>query len=328
VPLQGGGSEESMSEVIHELFKDYEGVPWLTHVESDPSPEAQKRIPELIKELEPYPIAPGNELDFLDDRTPDGITREDIDAPHGLHMYHYDPAEKNPAADGRIIYYVHGGGFMRGNEYWCRFNAIHQAQNLGLPVYACEYRYTPENKYPKGLDDVEWGWNYLVNDLGLDPKKIIITGESAGGTYEMALMVRLKRQGRELPSAGCVCISGFLDFAAESPSYTLNNGIDPLFSIDFSETLKFYLDDLSMVHDPEVSPKYADFTGFPDTIFFADDTEVFVSDALIGADKLHKLGIRTKAYITHGLTHVFPLEMPELPESHKVYEYIREFFGL
>ena len=45
--------------------------------------------------------------------------RADIDAPHGLHLYHYAPKDKNPAED-RIVYYVHGGGFMRGNEQWCR----------------------------------------------------------------------------------------------------------------------------------------------------------------------------------------------------------------
>jgi acetyl esterase/lipase len=319
--------EKKMSDVLHELFKDYEGSGWLTHIKSAPSPEAQKRMPELIEELKDYPMAPGNELSFLDDSTPAGVTREDIDAPNGLHLYHYEPQDKNPA-EKRVIYYVHGGGFMRGNEWYCRFNAINQVKNLGLPLYACEYRYTPENKYPKGLDDVEWGWNYLVNDLGIDSKKIITTGDSAGGTYEMALIVRLKRQGRELPG-GCVCISAFLDFSAESPSYTINNGVDPLFSsIDFHETASLYLDDLSLLHDPEVSPKYADFTGFPETIFFADDTEVFVSDSLIGADKLHKLGIRTQAYITRGLTHVYACEMPELPESQIVYKRIREFFGL
>jgi acetyl esterase/lipase len=320
------GKEKKMSDVLHELFKDYEGAGWLTHIESGPSPEAQRRMPELIEELKDYPMAPGNELSYLDDRTPEGVTREDIDAPHGLHLYHYEPRDKKPA-EARVIYYTHGGGFMRGNEWYCRFNAINQVKNLGLPVYACEYRYTPENKYPKGLDDVEWGWNYLVKDLGIDPKKIITTGDSAGGTYEMALMARLRRQGRGVAGA-CVCVSAFLDFSAESPSYTLNNGIDPLFSIDFHETAPLYLDDLSLLHDPEVSPKYADFTGFPETIFFADDTEVFVSDSLIAADKLHKLGIRTEAYITHGLTHVYAFEMPELPESHTVYQRIREFLGL
>jgi acetyl esterase/lipase len=315
-----------MSGILREIFRDYEGAAWLTHSGSDPSPEAQKRMPELMKKMEAYPMAPGNELDFLDDSTPDGITREDIDAPHGLHMYHYEPPDRDPAEE-RIIYYVHGGGFMRGNEYWCRTNAILQVKNLGLPVYAGEYRYIPEYKYPKGIDDVEWGWNHLVNDLGVDPKKIIISGESAGGTYEMSLMLRLGRQGRELP-AGCICISGMLDMSAESPSYTLNNGIDPMFSIDFKSMLPFYLDNAAMVHDPEVSPRYGDFTGFPETIFFADDTEVFVSDALIAADRMHRLGIRVEAHITHGLTHCYGIEMPELPESRVFYERIRAFFGL
>jgi acetyl esterase/lipase len=315
-----------MSDVLHELFKDYEGASWLTHIGTDPSPEAQKRIPELLKEMAAYPLSPGNELDFLDDSTPPGVTREDIDAPHGLHLYHYEPLDKSPAEE-RIIYYVHGGGFMRGNEYWCRTNAILQVKHLGLPVYACEYRYIPEHKYPKAIDDVEWGWNYVVNDLGFNPKNIIIAGESAGATYEMSLMLRLKRQGRELP-AGCIYISGFLDFASESPSYSLNQGIDPMFSIDFKAMTPLYIDDVSRVYEPEVSPKYADFAGLPETIFIADDTEVFVSDALIGADKLHKLGIRAEAYITHGLTHCYAFEMPELPESHTCYKRIREFFGL
>jgi acetyl esterase/lipase len=318
--------EKKMNDVLHELFKDYESAPWLTHIETDPSPEAQKAIPELMDKMKDYPMSPGNELSFLDDSTPAGITREDVDAPHGLHLYHYEPLDKNPAEE-RIIYYIHGGGFMRGNEWWCRTNAILQVKNLGLPVYACEYRYIPDNKYPKGVDDAEWGWNYLVNDLGFDPKKIIISGESAGGTYEMSLMLRLKRQGRELPKS-CIYISGFLDFAAESPSYTLNQGIDPMFSIDFHAMTPLYLDDVSMVHDPEVSPKYGDFTGFPETIFFVDDTEVFVSDALIAADKLHKLGIRAEAYITHGLTHCYAFEMPEIPESETCYKLIRKFLGL
>jgi acetyl esterase/lipase len=140
-------------------------------------------------------------------------------------------------------------------------------------------------------------------------------------------MVRLKKQGRTLPPS-CICISGMLDMSAESPSYTLNQGIDPMFSIDFHAMAPFYLDDVSMIQDHEVSPRYADFTGFPETIFFVDDTECFLSDALIGADKLHKLGIRAEAYITHGLTHCYAFEMPELPESHTCYKRMREFLGL
>jgi hypothetical protein len=42
---------------------------------------------------------------------------------------------------------------------------------------------------------------------------------------------------------------------------------------------------------------------------------------------MHKLGIRTEAYITHGLTHVYGFEMPELPESKTFYARMHDFFG-
>ena len=137
-------------EVLYELFKDYEGADWLMHIESDPSPEAQKRMPELIEELKGYPMAPSNELSFLDDSTPAGVTREDIDAPHGLHLYHYEPQDKNPA-EKRVIYHIHGGGFMRGNKWYCRFNAINQVKTLVFLSTLANIVTLPRINTPKAL---------------------------------------------------------------------------------------------------------------------------------------------------------------------------------
>ncbi|MDR1815704.1 MAG: aminotransferase class I/II-fold pyridoxal phosphate-dependent enzyme [Clostridiales Family XIII bacterium] len=312
---------------MNPLFNEYVGAPWLEHVETEPSPYAKKRQPEIFKEQEAYPMSPGNELTYLDDSTPAGVEREqDIEMPNGLHMYHYVPKQRDPS-ERRAIYYIHGGGFMRGNGRWCRLNAITQVKNLGLPVYAVEYRYTPENKYPKGLDDATWGWDYLVNTRGLGPADIIVSGESAGGTYAMALCARLRRQGRPLPG-GLVILSGYLDMTLTSPSYKANFGIDPVFTVDLSLFVPYYIDDLSKLKEPEVSPIYSDFTGYPKTFFCVDDTEVFLSDALIVCDKLARLGIECKAYVPHGLMHVFPFEMPDIPESQKAWLEVRNLFGL
>ncbi|MDR1796401.1 MAG: aminotransferase class I/II-fold pyridoxal phosphate-dependent enzyme [Clostridiales Family XIII bacterium] len=309
------------------IFKDYKSAPWLEHVETEPSPYAKKRMPEIFKEQAPYPMSPGNELDYLDDSTPAHIRRgSDIDMPNGLHMYHYAPKGLVPD-EKRVVYYIHGGGFMRGNGRWCRMNAITLAKNLGLPVYACEYRYTPENKYPKGLDDAEWGWDYLTKERGVDPAHILVAGESAGGTYAMALCARLRRKGAALPG-GLVIFSGYLDMTLSSPSYKENFGVDPTFTVDLSLFVPYYIDDLSKLKEPEVSPIFSDFTGYPKTFFCVDDTEVFVSDALIVCDKIARLGIPVKAYVPHGLMHVFPFEMPDIPESQKVWLEIRELFGL
>jgi acetyl esterase/lipase len=313
---------------MNPIFDKYVGAVWLERDEAGPSEAAKQRQLEVAEEQSAFPMAPGNELSYLDDSVPAGFVRGAITTPNGLNLYHYSKEADTVDGDDRIIYYIHGGYFMRGNEWYCRMCAGVLAKFFGLPVYACEYRYMPEHKYPAGLDDVTWGWNYLVDELGLDPAKIIVVGESAGGTFAMALGVRLKREGRALPG-GNVIMSGFLDVSCETPSYKYNLGVDPTFVAPLApSTMELYLADASQAQDPEVSPVYADLTGFPPTFFHADDTEVFVSDSLICAEKLHAAGIRVKVFLSHGLNHIYPLEMPELAESHEVYEKVREFFGI
>jgi acetyl esterase/lipase len=87
-----------------------------------------------------------------------------------------------------------------------------------------------------------------------------------------------------------------------------------------------YADENQLSH-PEVSPIYSDMKGFPPTFFTVDDTEVFLSDSLIAADRLHKLGIRTRAFITHGFVHVFAFEVPDAPEAQSLFQAIRKFIG-
>jgi acetyl esterase/lipase len=314
-----------MDDVVKKLLAGYEDAPWLIHISDPPSEETIKATEAGAAKQADYPLAPGNELEYLDDTTPPGVTREDIPMPtEGLNMYLYIP-ENLPADEKRIIYYIHGGGFMRGNKWWCRQNAISHLRYLGLPVCAVEDHYTPEFKYPTGIDDCEWGWNYLINEKGYKPENIIVSGESAGGTYTMALAVRLKSKGLPMPR-NLVVLSGYLDFALESPSYTLNFGVDPTFNIDMHPTIEFYTP-LGKVKEPEVSPVYADVEGFPPTFFAADDTEIFFSDSLIVADKMHKKGIPCRVLASHGLVHVYQLEMPDLPVSQRMWGLLKDFIG-
>ncbi|MDR3342601.1 MAG: alpha/beta hydrolase [Treponema sp.] len=309
---------------MNPLFEDYKDKPWLTHTETEPSRETKDWIPRLIELSKQYPIAPGNELEYFDDSTPDSMTREDIRTPGGVLIYKYTPKNLDPA-EKRIIYYVHGGGFMRGNTYWCRSNAIHQVLNFGLPLYAVTYRYIPEFKYPAGLDDTEDGYNYVVNERGNAPSDIIMTGESAGPTYMLALCGRLKRQGRELPQR-LVVMSGFLDYTFQGASYRYNLDKDILFGVPMEETVHVYTDEADATN-PDISPIYSDFTGFPPAFFVVDDTEVFVSDTLTCADKMDKAGIPVKVYITHGLWHCFQFETPDIEESKFVYKEMKAWLG-
>lgn len=161
----------------------------------------------------------------------------------------------------------------------------------------------------------------MIRELGIKPENIIVSGESAGGTFSMVLVSRQKRKGKPLPCMQ-ILLSPVLNLAQDDKSHKYNLGKDQAFDslLDFS----MYTGSASL-KDPDVSPLYADYAGFPPTFFFADDTEIFVSDTLASAQKLHQLGIRTTAYLTHGMFHVFPFEIPGLEESKRVYAAINAF---
>jgi acetyl esterase/lipase len=310
---------------MNPLFENYKDKPWLIHTETEPSQKTKDCIPKLLELGVKYPMAPGNELECFDDTTPDSMIREDGVTPGGLILYKYTPKNLDPA-EKRIIFYIHGGGFMRGNTNWCRANAVQHVINFGLPVYAVTYRYTPQFKYPAGLNDTEDAYNHVINKTGRDPSDIIMTGDSAGATYMLALCGRLRREGKKLPRK-LVSISGFIDFTFKGDSYKYNLGKDIIFTVPLDESVHFYTDKPGDAANPDVSPIYSDFTGFPPTFFTVDDTEVFVSDALTCADKMDKAGVPVKAHITHGLWHDFLFETPEIEESKIIYKEIKEWIN-
>ena len=302
------------------VLDGFENAPWLIHDTRAPLPETLRAIDAFRIEAAKYPFVPGVEVGYPNDATPDNMERTDFQLSHGNNLYLYTPKDVLEG-ETRVVFYIHGGGFIRGNGKWCRANAISLARYLGLPAYCNEYRCAPEYKYPAALDDAEEAWDFLVRQRGIKPENIILSGESAGGTFAMALTNRLKQKGAGLPCMQ-ILLSPVLNLAEDGLSHKYNLGKDQAFDSLLDFTVYTGTAD---VRSPAVSPLYADFTGFPPTFFFADDTEIFVSDTLTAAEKLCKLGIRTQVYLTHNMFHVFPFEIPDVEESKRVYQAMRAF---
>jgi acetyl esterase/lipase len=166
----------------------------------------------------------------------------------------------------------------------------------------------------------------VTNNLGYDPSDVVIAGDSAGGALGLGLCNRLKAQGRLLPGA-CVWLSPSLDITFSFDSHRVNVGRDLYFPQGVTGSVLMYAPDASRHKNPEISPHWGDFAGFPPTYFCVEDTEVFLGDSVETAARMHAAGVRVQCHVFHGLWHTFPITYPKTPTADLVFKDIKEFIG-
>lgn len=88
------------------------------------------------------------------------------------------------------VLWIHGGGFIMGTAEQDHKMCLRVARELGVRVVNVSYRLAPEHPYPAGLNDcfhtLTW-MRELGADVGIDPDRIAVAGESAGGGLAAAL---------------------------------------------------------------------------------------------------------------------------------------------
>jgi acetyl esterase len=107
--------------------------------------------------------------------------------------------------DGLVVYF-HGGGYVLGSIGLMDNVARELAHCANAAVVSVEYRLAPEDPYPAGLDDCETVTRWALanaSQLGADPCRVVVAGESAGGNLSAAVTLRL-RGSSEVPLAGQV----------------------------------------------------------------------------------------------------------------------------
>jgi acetyl esterase len=104
----------------------------------------------------------------------------------------------NPSAALPCILYMHGGGFMLGDLDSSDSIAWGLAEGTGAVVVSIDYRLTPENVWPAAFDDCYGVLSWVVtNDcaLGIDPRRLALAGDSAGGRLAAGLSLKARDQG-------------------------------------------------------------------------------------------------------------------------------------
>lgn len=229
-----------------------------------------------------------------------------------------------PGADpGRVILFLHGGGFELGSLHSDGELAARLGRASGMRVLFPEYRLAPEHPFPGAIDDVVAAWRWLRTDQDMDAESTAVVGASAGGGLAVSLLVASRDAGEALPAAG-VLMSPTVDLTGSGPSMTDRADQDP---ISTPATLRQFAADYLAGADPKTplaSPLFASLPGLPPLLVLAGTADLLLSDSERLAKAATEAGVEVILEIGEGLPHVYPL-MLGTPEAAHATEQAAKF---
>ncbi len=193
------------------------------------------------------------------------------------------------------ILYFHGGGFvigsLEGYDLACRYFCARS----GCAVVAVDYRLAPEHKFPAAIDDALAAYRWLAEDatsLGLDPARIVVAGDSAGGTIAAVAAQELRGDAR--PPCLQWLIYPATDLAGDTGSHR-SCGEGFLLTHDDMEWFRgHYLNGPGEIDDPRASPlRAADLSGVAPALVFTAGFDPLRDEGQAYADRLGTAGVKT-----------------------------------
>jgi len=222
------------------------------------------------------------------------------------------PAGSNP---DRVILHLHGGAYTLCSPATHRLLVRGLAKVSKAVAFVPDYRLAPEHPFPAAVEDAVATYRWLIEDQRIDPERIAVTGDSAGGGLAVATLLQARQQGLPLPGA-YVGLSPWTDLTGASPSIEENNGRDILFGA-IPTALAARLGELyaSDTSHPLASPVYADLTGLPPMLVHVGGNELIRDDGIRLVERARTYGVDASAGIFDGLWHVF--QVFPIPESRR-----------
>jgi cation diffusion facilitator CzcD-associated flavoprotein CzcO/acetyl esterase/lipase len=209
------------------------------------------------------------------------------------------------------VLYVHGGGYQTGSPTSHRALTVRLSRAAAAPVHAPHYRRAPEHPYPAAVDDVARAYRAL-REAGHPAQRIALAGDSAGGGLVMALLLRLRAAGEELPGSVCL-ISPWLDLDLSSPLVWANAATDAMLDPGWlADAAATYRADAGTT---ELRPLQADLSGLPPVHVVAGAGEILLGDADALVERIRAAGGTVDHRRVERMWHAFPVFAGMLREA-------------
>jgi acetyl esterase len=219
---------------------------------------------------------------------------------------HYPVIQEEPLP---VLVYLHGGGFtLFSIDTHDRLMREYAAQG-GFAVIGVDYPLSPENKFPVALDLIEVLLLWLKEHAAewqLDPARIAISGDSAGGNLSFATCLRLRDRG-EIGMVKAI-LSNYGGFSPDISDEAEARFGGPGSIMDRAEAEQYwenYQRDARDEKDPYVWPLLADVSDFPPVMLIVPDQDIISSDSFGMNQKLIDAGGIVDCRVYAGAIHSF-----------------------
>ncbi|MEL6682536.1 MAG: alpha/beta hydrolase fold domain-containing protein [Pseudomonadota bacterium] len=226
------------------------------------------------------------------------VSVEQVIAPRGTW---YRPAIRRGDS---VVLHFHGGGCGLHSGISKRFAAM-LAHRLQCPVFAPDYRLTPEHPHPAQAEDAMTAWHYMTGHV--PPERLVVTGDSAGGHMALMLLQALAAEGLAQPSL-CVGLCPWTDIGDRGESLRMNDRYDLVqgwMAIEFGQ----WLDPQGLFDREALSPSFYDYAGLAPIYLQAGGREV-LRDMIIEFAKIQR---RNGALIALDI-------WPDMPHEFQAYD--------
>ena len=243
-----------------------------------------------------------------------GVADLALPGPAGpMRARHYTPVNTVPVEP--LLVFFHGGGFSVGDiethDGLCRL----LCRDGGVHVLSVDYRLAPEHKAPAALQDCYAAYRWALEhatELGADPTRIAVGGDSAGGNLATVVSRQARDDGVQLPVLQLLLYPA-TQFGGETRSMTLFADGYYLEKDDMDWFRDNYLSGTSVAWaDPSVSPLRADdLSGLPPALLVTGGFDPLRDEGNQYAEALAAAGVavdhRQYGSMVHAFANFFPL---------------------
>jgi acetyl esterase len=208
------------------------------------------------------------------------------------------------------LFYLHGGGFALGDLEMADAACRGYAAAAQIVVVSVEYRLAPEHPFPAGLQDCYAALRWMAErgaELGVDPARIAVMGESAGGGLAASLALLARDRGGpqicfqllEIPVLDDRLSSASMRAFTDTPVWDRANA---------ERSWRLYLGHDVAPGDPDVSPYAAparagDLSGLPRTCIVVAEFDPLRDEGMAYAHRLLTAGVSTELFVYAGTFH-------------------------